>query len=60
LRRDAEVFVQPPDHADGQSAFSVQHLGNAGPSPDKLLQVPAREPSALMLHLIHVDLAVAR
>src|SRR5438132_4634256 len=46
--RDAEARVQTPDHADGQSAFTVEHLGDAGARADEFLQVPPGE--ALLLH----------
>ena len=40
--------MQTPDHADGQSALTVENLGNAGPGADELLQVPPGKP--LLLH----------
>ncbi len=40
--------MQPPDHADRQAAFPIQHLCNARPRADERLQIPARE--VLLLH----------
>src|SRR5216684_5229920 len=46
--RDAEAFMQTPDHPDRQSSLSVQNLGDASTRTNDLLQVPPGEP--LLLH----------